>query len=208
MRGIALLAAFAAFCLAFAPHPASAALYLATVTGEVYDGDDALGLFGGGSLIGKDFVVSFTYDTTLGVRATDADSDELDGGVVSFTLTIGGAPYSFAGGNAVSAFPVMFSFGQAYGDPEGGGTSIIGHVLNPAITPSLSTPFALPVEGYVSFVSNPGGAGVVSYAEMTPTFARIEAIGVPEPATWALMILGFGTAGALLRSRRRVLALY
>jgi hypothetical protein len=29
---------------------------------------------------------------------------------------------------------------------------------------------------------------------------------VPEPATWALMMLGLGTVGMLLRSRRRVLA--
>jgi hypothetical protein len=30
--------------------------------------------------------------------------------------------------------------------------------------------------------------------------------GVPEPATWALMILGFGGAGAMLRRRREALA--
>ena len=30
--------------------------------------------------------------------------------------------------------------------------------------------------------------------------------GVPEPATWALMILGFGGAGSLLRRRRMVAA--
>ncbi|PZQ54501.1 MAG: hypothetical protein DI570_22925 [Phenylobacterium zucineum] len=30
--------------------------------------------------------------------------------------------------------------------------------------------------------------------------------GVPEPATWALMILGFGSAGVALRSRRRLFA--
>ena len=29
---------------------------------------------------------------------------------------------------------------------------------------------------------------------------------VPEPASWAMMLLGFGTAGAMLRHRRRVLA--
>jgi PEP-CTERM motif-containing protein len=31
---------------------------------------------------------------------------------------------------------------------------------------------------------------------------RISAVGVPEPSTWALMILGFGAAGAVLRRRR------
>lgn len=29
-------------------------------------------------------------------------------------------------------------------------------------------------------------------------------VAVPEPATWALMIMGFGSAGAMLRHRRRV----
>ena len=29
---------------------------------------------------------------------------------------------------------------------------------------------------------------------------------VPEPATWAMMILGFGAAGAMLRQRRAALA--
>jgi hypothetical protein len=34
-----------------------------------------------------------------------------------------------------------------------------------------------------------------------------EATGaIPEPSTWAMMILGFGAAGAAIRSRRRVSA--
>ncbi|MGZ3375793.1 MAG: PEPxxWA-CTERM sorting domain-containing protein, partial [Phenylobacterium sp.] len=28
-------------------------------------------------------------------------------------------------------------------------------------------------------------------------------LAVPEPASWALMIMGFGAAGAMLRSKRR-----
>lgn len=35
---------------------------------------------------------------------------------------------------------------------------------------------------------------------------RVYVIAVPEPAAWALMIFGFGAAGALLRRRRRVAA--
>jgi hypothetical protein len=33
------------------------------------------------------------------------------------------------------------------------------------------------------------------------------AVGVPEPATWAMMILGFGGVGVTMRKRRSVLAL-
>jgi hypothetical protein len=34
-------------------------------------------------------------------------------------------------------------------------------------------------------------------------FAPVQG-GIPEPATWAMMIMGFGAAGVALRSRRRV----
>ena len=45
-----------------------------------------------------------------------------------------------------------------------------------------------------SIWNNQGFAGV--------TFTRIDA-AVPEPGTWALMLLGFGAAGVALRSRRK-----
>ena len=32
------------------------------------------------------------------------------------------------------------------------------------------------------------------------------AVAVPEPATWAMMIVGFGAAGAMIRRRRTVAA--
>lgn len=37
---------------------------------------------------------------------------------------------------------------------------------------------------------------------VTPPFGADTGIAVPEPTTWALMILGFGAAGAVLRRRR------
>lgn len=39
--------------------------------------------------------------------------------------------------------------------------------------------------------------------DATPRFVTL-GYAVPEPATWAMMIAGFGLAGAALRSRRRV----
>jgi hypothetical protein len=39
-------------------------------------------------------------------------------------------------------------------------------------------------------------------ADVTATFTQTINAGVPEPASWALMIGGFGMAGAMLRRRR------
>lgn len=54
---------------------------------------------------------------------------------------------------------------------------------------------------------------VVNFGQQTgnPSGLRVEftnsVLGVPEPGTWALMIIGFGGAGAMLRaSRRRTVA--
>jgi hypothetical protein len=48
----------------------------------------------------------------------------------------------------------------------------------------------------VNTTANIGGVGQVS----------INGIAVPEPATWAMMIMGFGVAGSVLRRRRTVAA--
>lgn len=64
--------------------------------------------------------------------------------------------------------------------------------------PALGTPGGLEGLGLTSYRS--AATGIFA---ATPTPLRP---GVPEPGTWALMILGFGGAGAMLRSRRRALA--
>jgi len=66
-------------------------------------------------------------------------------------------------------------------------------------------------------VSSTAGEGIkqISLSFTTPSGAPRGAVkldsvelaaAVPEPTTWALMIMGFGGAGAMLRSRRRALA--
>jgi len=46
---------------------------------------------------------------------------------------------------------------------------------------------------------------VAQSAKLSP-LAVVTDVAVPEPQTWAMMILGFGTIGAIIRRRRAVLA--
>jgi|GEM_PF-1456237 len=48
--------------------------------------------------------------------------------------------------------------------------------------------------------------GLSSDRDETAFIDDVSAVAVPEPATWALMIMGFGLTGATLRRRQRALA--
>jgi hypothetical protein len=56
-----------------------------------------------------------------------------------------------------------------------------------------------------ALINTDGNVQFVSGSEI-PTFAGFTAPPVPEPASWALMILGFGAVGARVRSRRPLVA--
>jgi hypothetical protein len=53
---------------------------------------------------------------------------------------------------------------------------------------------------------NAGGGGPYVFFETVDNVTLGGAGGVPEPAAWALMIMGFGATGAALRRRRTVVA--
>lgn len=58
---------------------------------------------------------------------------------------------------------------------------------------------------YTNALGNPftgGGNANVGLIEVVNNF-RLVAPGVPEPATWLLMILGFGAIGATMRAKKR-----
>ena len=84
--------------------------------------------------------------------------------------------------------------------------------------PSLSLADGVTFNGLAhveEYVLDPNGERLsYSFAEayLKPTSMTVSDLsgpigGVPEPASWALMIVGFGSAGAMLRSRRRWAAL-
>jgi hypothetical protein len=56
---------------------------------------------------------------------------------------------------------------------------------------------ATPFGGY-----NANSRGTISVTAPSPPAFDLRSPGVPEPASWALMILGFGAVGAVLRQRR------
>lgn len=128
---------------------------------------------------------SFDGEQTFGQLIVWADSDRGHAGVVAplaVSAKINGVTYS------------SFSVGP----PNDAGA----HYADPYDWPGAGTPFIL----------NLGGA-VGDTIELTVTrnhlggdwtfLSEVEFFGaVPEPSTWAAMIVGFGMAGAVLRRRR------
>ncbi len=136
---------------------------------------------------GNDPFITFSFDAaqTFGQLIVWADSDRGHAGVVAplaVSAKINGVTYS------------SFSVGP----PNDAGA----HYADPYDWPGAGTPFIL----------NLGGA-VGDTIELTVTrnhlggdwtfLSEVEFFGaVPEPSTWAAMIVGFGMAGAVLRRRR------
>ena len=60
---------------------------------------------------------------------------------------------------------------------------------------------AAPNEGGPNGGPNGGGGGDAPFFPNSPV---VDAISAPEPSTWAMMIIGFGGAGALLRRRNQL----
>lgn len=88
-----------------------------------------------------------------------------------------------------------------------GGTAFAGSAAVAPTTPGGTILFSgdllFAAGDRFDFVVNNGGS---YYNDSTGLSARFSTAGVPEPATWALMIGGFGLAGAALRRRRAAVA--
>ena len=146
------------------------------VYATVTQGTDVLNVHPGGSL-------------TSGTGGTDYDS------IVRFTAPVT-STYSYAG-----FFRVLDTK-----EPNGVNVSVGGD------TPTLLTGSFGSQSNFSGLVSLSAGstfdfrvnrAGDYSY-DSTGLSASITA--VPEPATWAMMIIGFGAAGSMIRRRRAVVA--
>lgn len=218
MRVLRVFLAAAALGLA-AASPAAAAIMLATYTGSVTSGLDYANTFGlgqGASLANQAFTATFLYDTEAGLdNGEPGYYQERDGGsawgaaspILDSTLTINGIAYDVSGDlNA----KVVSSSGQSQHRAEGivgGGFNSLFLYLNYVAPGDLAIP--VPTTGGSlgagTYLLNNAGGFLANGTLLvsTLTIAAAPVAGVPEPASWALMILGFGSVGGLLRDNRR-----
>lgn len=199
---------------------ANAAILVATYTGTVTGGGDYVGVvFGapGTNLVGDSYVATYTINTANGILHDLLPSEEyLVGGSyygasslpVSATITINGYTQSvtgnyqseiltYSGGTIETAYDLSTGniYSRAYIDLD---------QQNVRTTTVFDT---IPLtnvnnNGTVSFVTEDTITNTLSaYAMLTlsgPGTFQITS-DAPEPATWAMMLLGLGAVGAAMR---------
>ena len=218
-------------------QPAAAATILITYTGTVSDGFDVSGLFGESntSLKGDTFksVYTLTFPTSGAVDVNATGLHAIFGGTgygssppspLSGQLTINGHTVSFDGQfqgshtlTSPAYSPTLYKGNiSEINDLAGTETSyMFNDVLKTDgdnFISSLNFAHEFSLTGVLSVNSQ---SGFVARNDSGPTFARfmnssvsVQDVGaVPEPATWGMMIFGFGIAGVTIRVRRRETAL-
>jgi hypothetical protein len=204
-----------------------------TVEGQVTRASGNAPIFGlpSADLVGLDYVAVFRFDPTLGNRLKSDVFESTFGGVQSGApnpslggqLTINGVTVSLPG-----AFlgTVSTANGGASGatiqnlrdvDEFAGSHAVLYSEIRAVGANTLGTSLDAPF----TYVVDPRDV-VTSYYEfqtfeqvgccltvrssagtLKPRTIRFEPLGVPEPATWAVLVWGFGLAGGGLRRRLR-----
>jgi len=76
--------------------------------------------------------------------------------------------------------------------------------VDPALASALNPEFAYTLLAVTpNFGATSSSAALVSFTGKGDGEFSFTTAGVPEPASWSLMIMGIGGLGALLRQRRR-----
>jgi len=171
--------------------------------GSFPDGD--FGGFGARSLTG--FQTDVDRDTAIGFSwdATDISFDI--GALAHQTLVYSTFVTSFSAANCVAdgSGPCVLAY-AGFGDPIGAGGGIFSLTSASLAFDGLAAPLndsqGTPISG-VHFTSTT--FDTPTFADGSIRFVSADgAPGVPEPATWVSLILGFGLLGAAMRRRRMV----
>lgn len=217
-------------------QPAAAATILITYTGTVVDGSDGIGLFGdpNKSLMNAKFtsVYTLTYPSQgSGENISNPGIHVIYGGTsfnqsppspLSGQLTINGRTVSvdgqyrgehtlispgYQGGNTSQILDFVYSNQNKFlvnvilnisGDNFISSLNFADELSHTVISSDES-------RGGFSTTNDSGQSTQANFKNLTVSVQEVSA--VPEPATWGMMIFGFGIAGVTLRVRRREAAL-
>jgi hypothetical protein len=185
-----------ALCVAM---PASAGTVIVNFEG-IAGGDGVSGYYSGGTsdfgASGPNLGVSFS-----GVRVQPA-AGAASPPNVGFTTTpsaVINTSFGFTSFSFASSFQQPGSL-RVYSGTNGSGT-LLGQLNGLLGGPVSFSTFAIPFAGTahsVQLVTTPLAANFDDFR-----FGAVDAVaGVPEPASWALMVAGFGLAGSAMRRRQ------
>ncbi|UTP39768.1 PEPxxWA-CTERM sorting domain-containing protein [Phenylobacterium sp. LH3H17] len=204
---------------------ANAAIVVTTYQGTIETGTDVTGLFGtaGADLASQAFTAVYATDTAIG-RMTDAFVDKAEGTspspvpILSASMTINGMTVGSSSG----------TYGRMQYDPGSYVSHSISELSNdglfetsngivtqlhtPLAPASLDTSFSFAglepaIFGgfqFWRFNTQTGANDYRAYGSLvvTSVVSKVAGSAVPEPATWAMMIVGFGLVGSTLRASR------
>jgi hypothetical protein len=202
---------------------ASADIVTITYTGTV-QGFDNSGYFGAaGANLNTTFTATYIFDTNVGVQGHDSQQNYVYGGsaipaitpAISAALDINGHTFTTNG----SYFSELYLLNrattgtfQAYSDIRPSNDTILYNAIytndpNAPVLTSLTTPFTYSYQANANF--NQGNQSVFQFGSDGLTlFSNTVTLtnGVPEPSTWAMMILGFAGVGFVAYRRRNAAA--
>ena len=164
-----------------------------------------------GSVVGTGELGGNDFTNALVIFSAVTDTDDVIGSYqinnipLDVTVTgLGSASFTDSMSVVANANPLALDIG--FGDfTNGEGLLFIKGFLGGFALDSNYVHHGAPaIDPGISYNTNVGTFSFRSVGESGTFAAKLG--GVPEPASWALMIAGFGLAGAALRRQRRVLA--
>ena len=216
-RWAAMIAAASLWIILSADTVEATVVYV-TYTGTVSSGNDPGAVFGqAGSLRGKSFEVSYVFDTGS-FADTNPTEDFVFGGTAfgrpsplidPAVLTIGGVSINISGNSVgeiqgINQGPGAFSE-QLHRAYDTNGSAVENSIFNYSggLSASITSPFIYHVtsnDGGASDFSAFGASGNMSVDTLTVSLIPVSA--VPEPSTWAMMIVGFASVGFMAYRRK------
>lgn len=145
---------------------------------------------------------SADLDSTLGVKVNGVDR----GTLLSNTSPLGtSANYGFVAAGSILEFYLVVSSGDVWSSDIGNNSDGVQHIYSQSWGGGETvgvTNFAASIYRYVGWEDLPNG-GDYDYNDHQFVFEDVQGTdAVPEPATWAMLVSGFGLVGFAARRRR------